>query len=235
VMTGMRMLLLCLLSIGQVALAGEIQGNVHIRNVGLFGDAGKAQLSGGISVSALPLEGQAVPATPPRVKRVVIENKAFTPAFVTLRRGDTLVFENRDAVYYELFSLSKQQPFELRLGKADQPVSDHEKQMRLDENGTWHVFCRIHSKVYFRVDVVDTPYIAEVEADEKFAFTGLALGRWQLRVAAMGSEVMWVDTVSISSPPPVEITLPVMAGAAGDDENSAHDVLAIEQLFPAQP
>ena len=76
------------------------------------------------------------------------------------------------------------------------------------------MFCRIHSMMYFRVDVVDTPYYTMIQDGGEFRFTGLASGRWQIRVAAIGSEPLLLTTDAITAPPPLQIVLPVKGGAS---------------------
>lgn len=193
----------------------EIAGRVRVQHAGLFAAAADQPLPGGISVSLLPLAGQGLPSAPARVHRIEIHNKTFVPLYMTVQRGDQLQFVSRDAVFHKLFSLSKIQPFTLDLGKvlADGQARSSEL-YALTETGPWHVFCRIHSRMYFRVDVVDTPYYTMINDGGEFHFTGLAAGRWQIRVAAIGSEPLLVTTDAITAPPLLEIVLSVKGGLA---------------------
>jgi len=193
----------------------EIAGRVRVQHAGLFAAAADQSVPGGISVSLLPLAGQGLPSAPARVHRIEIHNKTFAPLYLTVQRGDQLQFVSRDAVFHKLFSLSKVQPFTLDLGKvlADGQARSSEL-YALTETGPWHVFCRIHSRMYFRVDVVDTPYYTMISEGGEFHFTGLAPGRWQIRVAAIGSEPLLVTTDAITAPPLLQIVLPVKGGLA---------------------
>ena len=209
---GCVMLVLSMLCCGPV-LAAEILGRVTVQHTGLFTQGKATGVPGGISVSITPLAGQAMPTVSPRSHRVTIRNKTFTPVFMTVQRGDQLQFVSEDTVFHKFFSLSKVQPFTLDMGKAagnGQAVNS--ELYTLTQSGPWHVFCRIHSMMYFRVDVVETPYYMMIKDGGEFHFSGLAPGRWQLRVAALGSEPQIVIAEAITAPPPLQIVLPVKGG-----------------------
>lgn len=198
---------------GEPAFAADILGRVTAQHTGLFTQGQAMDVPGGISVSITPLAGQAMPAATPRSHRVAIRNKTFMPVFMTVQRGDQLQFVSEDTVFHKFFSLSKVQPFTLDMGKvADDGQAVNSELYTLTQSGPWHVFCRIHSMMYFRVDVVETPYYMMIKDGGEFHFTGLAPGRWQLRVAALGSEPLLVITDAITAPPPLQIVLPVKGG-----------------------
>lgn len=193
--------------------AAEIVGRVTVHATGLFTQGEAPDVPGGISVSITPLAGQPLPVQAARSHRVTIHNKTFTPVFMTVQRGDRLQFINQDGVFHKLLSLSTVQPFTLDMDKVKddkQPVASDF--YTLAQSGPWHVFCRIHSKMYFRVDVVETPYYAMIQDGGEFHFSGLAPGRWQLRVAAIGSEPLIMVAEAITAPPPLQIILPVNGG-----------------------
>lgn len=195
------------------AQAAEIIGRVTVQHTGLFAQDNSVDVPGGISVSITPLAGQAMPTPPASIHRVMIHNKTFDPVYMTVQRGDQLQFVSQDTVFHQLFSLSKVQPFTLDLGKATadgKAVSS--TPYTLTQSGPWHVFCRIHSTMYLRVDVVDTPYYAMIKDGGVFHFSGLAPGRWQVRVAAIGSEPLVMVADAITAPPPLQIVLPVTGG-----------------------
>jgi plastocyanin len=193
--------------------AAEIVGRVSVQHTGLFSDGKAMEVPGGISVSVTPLDGQSLPAPAARSHQVRIQKQSFTPVFMTVQRGDQLQFVSQDVVFHKLFSLSKVQPFVLDMGKVTEAVPEvNSDRFTLTQSGPWHVFCRIHSMMYFRVDVVDTPYYAMIKDGGEFRFSGLATGRWQVRVAAIGSEPLVMITQAITAPPPLEIVLPVKGG-----------------------
>ncbi len=209
-----RIVLLALTMLnGGSGVAAEILGRVTVQHAGLFTQGVVTDVPGGISVSITPLAGQPLPSQPAHSYRVTIHNKTFTPVFMTVRRGDQLQFVSQDTVFHKLFSLSKVQPFTLDMGKAsDDGQAVNSDFYTLTQSGPWHVFCRIHSTMYFRVDVVETPYYMMIKDGGEFHFSGLAPGRWQLRVAAIGSEPLVMAVDAITAPPPLQIVLPVNGG-----------------------
>lgn len=192
----------------------EIVGRVRVQHAGLFAAAGPLA-PGGISVSLVPLAGQALPRVATRNHRIEIRDQAFVPSYLTVQRGDELQFVSRDPVFHKLFSLSRVQPFGLDMDKVGSDGQPRASALYpLTETGPWHVFCRIHSRMYFRVDVVATPYYTMISDGGEFHFSGLAPGRWQVRVAAIGSEPLLVTAEAITAPPPLQIVLPVKGGSA---------------------
>ena len=142
----------------------------------------------------------------------VVENR-MRPAFMTVQKGDRIKFINRDDVFHELFSLSPGEPVSLRLGK----VSDQSSQQSLvlKQPGTTHFFCRIHSKSYARIEVVDTPYLQMVQPGHQFQFVGLAPGEWKLRLASAAGKTRWIPVTAMTSPVPLKLTVLSRGGGSG--------------------
>jgi hypothetical protein len=61
---------------GDAAQAAGIRGTVHVRNTGLF-SPDNTTLASGISVAALPLEGQAIAERRYSTHRIVLKDKHF--------------------------------------------------------------------------------------------------------------------------------------------------------------
>lgn len=195
---------------GGVALAAEVTGTVSIDYQGLFQNTGTVQAHP-VSVALLPAEGQHTVPRGARRERIEIVGNRMRPAFLTVQKGDSVEFVNRDSVYHELFSLSPGEPVTARLGKADS--GDQARTVfSLEQTGTTHFFCRIHNKSYARIEVVETPYLQMVDPGGRFQFVGLASGHWKLRLAAPAAETEWFDVVAVTSPPPLHLTLTSRGG-----------------------
>jgi plastocyanin len=212
--------------------AAEVTGTVQLKRTGLFRAEAGAGPMGGVSVSLEPLEGQPWP----RVRRetahrMVFKDKRPRPPFLTVRRGDSVSLVNEDEVYHEIFALSPAQPIEARLGKASQGT-DARHRVELGVTGTWHLFCRIHSRMYARIDAVDSPLIQTVEPNEAFRFSGLRPGRWSLRAAALGAETRQLEVVALTGPPPVEVEVSVKGGGASTSLDGLPVQGRIDQLYP---
>jgi plastocyanin len=194
-------------------VAAEVRGTVSVNFQGLF-QQGETTRAYPVSVVLLPAEGQHTVRRPQKRRTIEVVGNRMQPAFVTVQRGDSVEFVNRDDVFHELYSLSPGKPVKARLGKAGDYGHDRTV-FKLDETGTTHFFCRIHNKSYARIDVVDTPYIRMVESGDSFAFTGLAPGRWRLRLTAPAAETEWVEVSAVTAPPPLQLTLHSHGGGSG--------------------
>ena len=221
----------CALLVPPPAHAAEIRGTVQVVGSGLFKHSPGARLEGGISVAALPLQGQVLPPPVIETRRIVIDHRKFDPVFLTLPRGDSVLFINRDDIYHEPFSLSRIMPFDFTLAKSGSAPGQTEHVVQFLKTGIWHIFCRIHHRMYARIDVVDTPYIRLLDDGGSFDFKGLAPGRWRLRIAAPGSKVMEVDTEAITEPPPLHIRLPVSGDTRAVGAGTGNSTM-IKRLYP---
>lgn len=193
--------------------AAEVRGTVSVDYQGLFahGDAASTHL---VSVALLPAAGQRTARRTANRQTIEIVDNRMQPAFMTVQQGDSVEFINHDNVYHELFSLSSGKPLQTRLGKAGDYGRDRAV-FKLNQAGTIHFFCRIHNKSYARIEVVDTPYIQMVEPGGSFDFTGIAPGRWRLRLTAPSAETGWVEVSAVTSPPPLQLTLKSHGGGTG--------------------
>lgn len=207
----------------------ELTGEVQLRRTGLFqGQGPEAQ----VSLSLQPLEGQDWPQrTPPRQHRLLIKDRRLQPSFLTVRPGDSVLIENQDPVYHQLFSLSPEQPLDLHLGKRGE-ADAAQARVTLRSAASWHLFCRIHSRTYARIDAVDSHLLQTVAPGQAFRFEGIASGRWRLRVAALGAETRFVDTVALTAPPALKLTLTTKAGDESGSRAERPAQRRIEQLFP---
>jgi plastocyanin len=233
--TGIRRLgsgwLAVLLLVVAAGEAAEVIGEVQLRQTGLFQNLA-TRPTGGISVSLQPLEGQPLPrATSGQHHRLLVREGQLQPAYLTVQAGDTLHFINQDEVHHELFALSSSQPIELALDKRSAGVTA-QAEVQLASEGVWHLFCRIHSSSYARVDAVATPLIRMVEPGETFRFEGLATGHWQLRVASPGAETRLLKAAAMTAPPPLRIELTTRGGGAPASRQELPSEGRIEALFP---
>ncbi|HED19107.1 MAG TPA: hypothetical protein ENI74_06355 [Gammaproteobacteria bacterium] len=192
--------------------SAEIRGTVVVDYQGMF-DPDNSTQTYPVSVALIPAEGQHLVRRSPRVERVEIIGNRMRPAFITVQKGDQIRFINRDNVFHEIFSLSPGEPVSLRLGKASDPSA--QQSMVLEQPGTTHFFCRIHSKSYARVEVVDTPYLQMVQSGRKFHFVGLAAGEWKLRLASAAGEIQWIPVTAMISPPSLQLTITSRGGGNG--------------------
>jgi hypothetical protein len=196
----------------QTVECAEIRGTVVVEYQGMFEPDSSTQTYP-VSVALVPVKGQRLVHRSPRVERVEIIENRMRPAFMTVQKGDRIKFINRDDVYHELFSLSPGEPVSLQLGKVSDQSS--QRSLVLKQTGTTHFFCRIHSKSYARIEVVDTPYLQMVQPGHMFHFVGLAPGEWKLRLASAAGEIRWIPVTAMTSPAPLQLTIASRGGGNG--------------------
>lgn len=204
------------LALAAAVPAAEIRGVVTL-GTGVETQARTADVS--ISVAALPLDGQKLPAVAAAEHRVIIRHNRFQPVYLAVRPGDRLTLVNEDPVYHRIHSLHGGQDFDVRLSKRGSDGAS--RTVTLARSGTWHLFGRIFPRLYARVDVLDTPYIRNLSRPGRFGFSDLAAGRWQLRAAAVGTTVVRVETEAFTAPPPLHLTLPLRGPSPAGDQAPA--------------
>ena len=209
------------------AEAAEVTGTVSVEHQGLF-KADTSVQSYAVSVALFPHDGQRVKLRAPQVHRIEIAENRMRPAFLTIQKGDRVMFVNHDPVFHQLFSLSPSKPLSAQLAKAGGP-GVATATMEFDQPGTTHVFCRIHNKSYARIDAVETPYLQTLQPGEQFHFARLGPGRWRLRLASPGAETQWVDVVALTAPPARRFTLVSRGGGTGSARLAGQT--AVENLY----
>lgn len=215
------------------ALAADVRGTVSVRHGELFGANGaRSENAATLSVALFPAEGQSLSWGPARAHEILLHSGRIEPLYTALTRGDEVRFRNRDGSYHVLFAHSRMQPIEVRLDRAG---AAGQSSLTLNESADLHWFCRIHAKSYARIDVLDTPLVQNIRAGEKFEFTGLAPGKWLLRVAAPGAETRTLEVRALTAPPPVQVQLTIKGFRPGADGAAAPRSVAVERLFPSQP
>jgi plastocyanin len=219
-------MLLCAV-VPSTAGGAEVAGTVGVAHQGLF-DADASVQSHPISVALFPAEGQAPSPRESVDHEIDILEHRMRPAFSSIQLGARVTFVNHDPVFHQLFSLSQTAPISVQLAKADDP-DGRRVTIRPEQPGTTHIFCRIHSKSYARIDVLDTPYFDTVQAGGRFHFSGLAPGRWKLRLASPGAETKWTEVVALTEPPEKRFTLISYDGGWAPDRVQNH--ARVEQLY----
>lgn len=207
--------------------AAEVRGTVNVAYQGLFGtDANTPGYP--VSVALLPAQGQRMKRQLPVAHRIDISQNRMQPAFITVQLGAKIEFVNLDNVYHQVFSLSSSNPVSAQIGKADS--KQNRLSVILTETGITHFFCRIHSKSYARIDVVNTPYLQMVSAGKTFHFSDLAPGRWNLRLAAPAAETQLIPVTAVTTPPPLNLTLASRGGGSSSADN-LNLLSGVERLF----
>ncbi len=209
----------------------DVVGEIQLKQTGLF-QAEATQHQGAVSVSLKPLEKQPWPRNPSQeTHQMTLKDKQLRPSFLVVKPGDTVQISNQDPVFHELFALSATQPLSLHLNKAGN-ASDAQGALQINSEGTWHMFCRIHSRMYARIDAVSTPLTKMVQPGEIFRFSGLQTGLWQLRVAGLGAETRELQVMALTSPPPLKVDMQTKGGETRPSRSGMPVQGRVEQLYP---
>jgi plastocyanin len=98
-------------------------------------------------------------------------NESFTPRVVAVTVGSEVEFPNDDAIYHNVFSLSRAKNFNLgRFPRGDT------RRVRFDKPGLVKVFCEIHSHMSATVMVLDHPWFAVPDDQGRFELPPVPTG-----------------------------------------------------------
>src|SRR5678816_2955722 len=96
-----------------------------------------------------------------RDRRVIEQRgKAFEPHVMAVPVGSTVAFPNFDAIYHNVFSISKTKPFDLGMYKNGET-----REIKFDKPGIARIGCNLHPAMSAYVVVVDAPHYAIVQTD----------------------------------------------------------------------
>lgn len=127
-------------------------------------------------------------------------NETFVPRLLAIETGTTVDFPNSDAIFHNVFSLSRAKRFDLGRYAAGKS-----KAVRFDRPGVVRVFCDIHSHMSAFIVVFNHPYFKVTEADGRFRIDNVPPGTYTL--------VGWYEGEAR-----VRKAVTVIAGAAADVE-----------------
>jgi plastocyanin len=107
--------------------------------------------------------------------RAVIDQRdeTFVPHVLAVTAGTTVVFTNSDRTYHNVFSLSKDNRFDLgRYGRG------HSKALRFEHPGVVRVFCDIHSHMSAFILVFAHRYFAVTDAEGRYRIDDVPPGTY---------------------------------------------------------
>ncbi len=131
---------------------------------------------GGAVIWLKRIGGETPKPAPARGKVVTQRNKTFIPHVLVVPVGTKVSFRNEDAIFHNVFSLSKPNDFDTGLYKQGATY-----QQTFKHTGVVQILCNIHSSMLGVVVVVDTPYYAQAEASGSFSIKGLTPGDYELK------------------------------------------------------
>ncbi len=151
------------------ARAGRLAGTVTLREAdGRAGDPRDG------FVWFTPARGATVT---PRTFEIATKDKTFAPRACTVPRGSTVRFPNADPILHNVFSVSGGNRFDLGLYRTGAG-----KSVAFTEPGIVRVFCNVHHQMAAFVAVLETPYVAALDASGQFVVEGVPEGGGTLSV-----------------------------------------------------
>ena len=114
-------------------------------------------------------------AATPRAEHPVMrqEGLTFVPHILAVATGTTVEFPNGDAIFHNVFSLSKAAEFDL--GRYPRGSS---KSIRFDRPGMVKVFCHIHSDMTGVILVLDSPFFVVPDPQGRYSIAGVPPGEY---------------------------------------------------------
>jgi len=183
--------LMCLITLGMSAFAGDVEGHAVITKrltkkalspvvYNLRGAVTSMQAPAEPQVSefdrlVVVLEGGASHAKPPETLVIDQRNLRFDPDLVIVPIGSTIQFPNADPIFHNIFSLSKTQPFDLGFYPQGQS-----RTVKFNRNGIVQVYCHIHANMYAAIVVTSSPWYARPSEDGSFSWTDVPAGHYRL-------------------------------------------------------
>lgn len=115
--------------------------------------------------------------------------KRFTPGVMAIQKGDAIIFENKDRIYHNVFSLNPKNKFDLGVYKGNTKYSQDfskviKKNIRPKKTfkniGKVNLFCNIHANMNGIVYVFDHSYYSRIDKKLQFSFPELPHGKYTL-------------------------------------------------------
>ncbi len=121
-------------------------------------------------------------------RKVVIKQrgKNFVPGWAVIQRGTEVEFPNLDAIYHNVFSLSRGNTFDLGLYRS----GDASKSYRFMKAGLVDLYCNIHPRMAAAVLVLPNGYFTKVGSDGRFRLEGVPSGKRKIIAWAPGSSAV---------------------------------------------
>jgi plastocyanin len=120
-------------------------------------------------------EGATSPTAPRGPFRMEQIGLSFEPHVLTVVKGTTVEFPNRDMLFHNVFSLSRPATFDL--GRFPQNAS---KSLQFDKPGIVKVFCHIHSDMSGVIVVLENSFFASPGPDGRFVIEGIPPGDYRV-------------------------------------------------------
>lgn len=129
-----------------------------------------------VATSVVWLESSDAGRVAPDTVQIITADKQFRPNVIAVPVGSTVSFPNSDPFNHNVFSLSRDAPFDLGLFGRGQ-----ERSTRFPRPGIINVYCNVHARMTATIIVRDNPYFTQPAGDGSFVIRDVPAGRYTLR------------------------------------------------------
>ncbi len=145
------------------------------------------------------------PPAPPVTASLEQRNRRFYPELLVIPVGSSVEFPNFDAIFHNIFSLSRTQPFDLGYYPKGQS-----RTVKFPRAGIVQVYCHVHPNMYAAIVVTDTRWSGKPAKDGTFSWPDVPPGKyrlmiWQKFVGVFRKDVLVPETGDVS----LDISIPV--------------------------
>jgi len=137
---------------------------------------GGAAGPGGAVVTLRRVDGW-TPKPAPLNKPLLQKEKRFLPHVLAVPVGSSVNFRNEDALFHNVFSLSRAAKFDTGLRKAGEEAA-----IKFDKPGVVELLCNIHATMIGYLVVVDTPWYAVTDGSGAFQIKTVPPGEYEAAV-----------------------------------------------------
>jgi plastocyanin len=138
---------------------------------------GGAPGPGGAVIWLKRANGETPRPAPAKGKVISQKGKSFVPHVLVVPVGTTVDFRNDDAIYHNVFSLTRPNDFDTGLYKQGGSY-----QQTFKHAGAVQLLCNIHSSMIGYVYIVDSPWYAQADASGAFTIRGVPPGEYEVEV-----------------------------------------------------
>ena len=105
------------------------------------------------------------------------ENKTFTPRLLTVIKGQTVQFWNRDTVRHNVFLKDDAMPFDLQ----SYPQGEY-RDVVFNELGVFKLYCNIHQRMVCDIVVLPNKYFSVTDSKGLYHIVNIPPGKYTLNV-----------------------------------------------------
>ena len=180
----------CLVAIGAIALPPAVHAQETATVSGRITVMEKDdKIAQDVATSVVWLLGPASAGVTPDTFEIITADKQFRPNVVVVPKGSTVMFPNSDPFNHNVFSLSREAPFDLGLyGRRESRATT------FNRTGLIRVYCNVHPRMTASVVVRDNPFYTQPAGDGSFVMRNVPPGTytlvaWHARAAEHSQEI----------------------------------------------